>query len=124
LNCLGQTQQAKKDSSIIKNDSKIVLVEEIMAKFGDNEADLQNYIVKTSKFPIQKNKTASTKIVVVQFLVTKEGKVSNAKIVKGYDKAHDEEAIRIIMSMPNWKAGQSLDGKNMDQWLTLQVMFE
>ena len=43
--------------------------------------------------------------VVVTFIVEKDGSISDPKVVKGVHPLFDEEAVRVVKSMPKWKPG-------------------
>jgi TonB family protein len=45
--------------------------------------------------------------VVVEFTVGTDGKISNATVVEGVHELLDQEAIRLVMSMPDWKPAES-----------------
>ncbi|MDI6833957.1 MAG: energy transducer TonB, partial [Bacteroidales bacterium] len=47
-----------------------------------------------------KNKISGT--VYVQFVVEKDGSISDIKVVRGIGGICDEEAVRVITKMPNW----------------------
>lgn len=42
---------------------------------------------------------------VVQFIVERDGSISNPKIVRSIHPMLDEEAIRVVKNMPNWNPG-------------------
>jgi TonB family protein len=44
-------------------------------------------------------------LVVVSFVIEKDGSVSNVKILKGVTPNLDEEAMRVVKKMPNWSPG-------------------
>ena len=41
----------------------------------------------------------------VSFVVTKEGKVTNVKVLRGVDPELDREAVRVISNSPLWEKG-------------------
>ena len=45
-------------------------------------------------------------MVLLQFVVEKDGSVSNAEVIRGIGYGCDEEALRVIRAMPAWKPGQ------------------
>jgi len=47
----------------------------------------------------------------VQFIVEKDGKLSNIKITRSLDPYCDSEAVRMIRLMPKWKSGKISDKK-------------
>ena len=44
--------------------------------------------------------------VYIGFIVEKDGSISNARVIKGIGYGCDEEALRVIISMPAWKPGR------------------
>ena len=44
--------------------------------------------------------------VFVQFVIEKDGSVSNVKVTRSVDPSLDKEAIRVIQSMPKWTPGK------------------
>jgi TonB family protein len=45
-------------------------------------------------------------MVVIQYVIEKDGSITNAKVVKGIGAGCDEEALRVVNAMPNWVAGK------------------
>jgi len=44
--------------------------------------------------------------VYIQFVIGSDGKVSDVTVVKGVDKYLDEEAVRVVSSLPCWSPGK------------------
>ena len=61
-------------------------------------------------------------VLAVQFVVGKDGKVTDAKIVKNANYYLDIEALRVVNAMPNWIPGK-LEGKTVRVYYTLPVNF-
>ena len=57
------------------------------------------------KYPTISQETGSQGKVIVQFVVDKDGTISNPEVVRGVDPYLDKEAIRVISSMPKWTPG-------------------
>ncbi|MBK6986581.1 MAG: energy transducer TonB [Bacteroidetes bacterium] len=53
--------------------------------------------------PIDRSQT--TGMIYVEFVVETNGQISNAKITKGLHPTYDNEVLRVINSMPNWTTG-------------------
>ena len=49
-------------------------------------------------------------IIWIEFVVTKTGELLNIKVLKGFLKNLDDEAVRVIRIMPNWTPGK-INGK-------------
>ena len=60
--------------------------------------------------------------VVVQFVVNTDGSIEDAKVVRAVDPLLDQEGIRVINTMPNWKSGMQ-DGKTVRVKYIVPIMF-
>ncbi|MGB4666409.1 MAG: energy transducer TonB [Bacteroidales bacterium] len=72
------------------------------AQFPGGDDALSKFIHENIKYPREaiKNKISGT--VYVQFVVEKDGSISDVKVVRGIGGGCDEEAVRVITKMPNW----------------------
>jgi TonB family protein len=61
--------------------------------------------------------------VVVKFIVTEDGSVTDITISKGVSKEIDEEALRVMRMMPKWKPGRQ-NGKPVKVYFTLPIQFK
>ncbi|MCI1265079.1 MAG: energy transducer TonB [Saprospiraceae bacterium] len=61
--------------------------------------------------------------VVVQFVVAKDGDITKVNVVRGIGGGCDEEAVRVVKSMPNWKSGKH-NGKAVPVNFTLPIKFK
>ncbi len=57
------------------------------------------------------------------FEVDRQGKISNAHILKGINKKLNEEILRIISVMPNWNPGKNL-GVPVNSWVKIPVRID
>jgi len=60
--------------------------------------------------------------VYIAFVVTKEGEIRDARIVKGINEGCDKEALRLIKNMPNWDPGME-KGKMVSSVYGLPIIF-
>lgn len=67
---------------------------------------LQEYIVKSVKYPYEDRQMGIKGTVYLSFVVEKDGSVSNVKVERGISNNCDNEAVRVVKSMPKWKAGK------------------
>jgi protein TonB len=81
------------------------VVEESAEPNGGMEA-FRKYLEKNLKYPKQARKMGVEGKVFVQFVVDKDGSISDVKAIKGIGAGCDEEAIRIIQESPKWKPGK------------------
>lgn len=89
----------------LSNDEPFQVVE-VMPEFPGGTIALNDYVIKNLKYPENCKKEKIQGRVLVQFIVEADGKISNAEIVKSVNKDLDEEAKRVISSMPTWNPGQ------------------
>ena len=81
------------------------------------------YVAENIKYPVIAQENGVQGRVVCQFVVEKDGKPSNIKVVRSSgDDSLDKEAVRVISSMPKWKPGMQ-QGKPVRVTFTLPVAF-
>jgi len=61
--------------------------------------------------------------VFVEFVIEKDGSITDVKAIKGIGAGCDEEAVRILQSAPNWKPGKQR-GKPVRQKMVLPISFK
>lgn len=83
---------------------------------------MMKFLGENIHYPVkaQENKTEGT--VVCKFVVTAEGKVADVTILRSVSEELDNEAIRVIRSMPTWTPGQQ-DGQAVNVKYTLPIRF-
>lgn len=60
--------------------------------------------------------------VYVQFIVEKDGSISNIEVVKGIGGGCDEEAVRVLGNAPAWKPGKQR-GRPVKVKMTIPIFF-
>jgi len=93
------------------NDTVFNVVEE-MPEFPGGTGALMQYLGSNIKYPEQAKKESIHGRVFVNFIVEKDGKVSNVKLLRGIGGGCDEEALRVVREMPDWKPGMQ-DGQKV-----------
>lgn len=98
-------------------------VVEIMPEFPDGGmSGLMQFLSKNIQYPINAQKNHTQGRVTVQFVVNKDGSISEPKIIRGVNPDLDGEAIRVISLMPKWKPGMQ-KGQPVRVKYTVPVMF-
>jgi TonB family protein len=94
-----------------------------MPEYPGGEQALRQYISNNISYPqiARDNGIHGTSYVTVT--ITKEGKVTGARLARGVDPALDAEAIRVVSSLPDWKPGKH-NNQLVDASLTIPVKFE
>ena len=85
--------------------------------------NVQKWIAKNVKYPMIATEMGIEGKVFVQFVVEKDGSVSNIRVVRGVDASLDKEAVRVISEMPKWKPGKQR-GKAVRVSYTLPIAFK
>lgn len=78
---------------------------EDLPEFPGGKQKLFEYLIENTHYPEIAEKNGVQGRVVVTFMVEKDGCITEAKIAKSVDQSLDEEAIRVVKSMPKWKPG-------------------
>ncbi|MBU1369049.1 MAG: TonB family protein [Bacteroidetes bacterium] len=103
-------------------EAEIFTVVESMPEFPGGPAKMMEYIAKNIKYPAMARESGIQGRVFVNFVVEPDGSVSNVKILRGIGGGCDEEAIRVVKSMPKWTPGRQR-GKAVRVSFNLPVRF-
>jgi len=108
------------DEEIVE--AEIFTVVEAMPEFPGGMAKLMGYLSSNIKYPPFAKETNIQGRVFINFVVEPNGSISNVKVLRGIGGGCDEEAIRVVESMPNWKPGMQR-GKPVRVSYNLPVKF-
>ena len=89
---------------------------------GGGMPALREYLSKNIKYPEAAMKKGIQGRGIVQFVVEKDGSITNVKILRGVDPELDKEAVRVVSAMPKWKPGTQR-GEAVRVRFTVPVMF-
>ena len=92
---------------------------ENMPTFNGN---LNQWLVQNMKYPVEAMNKKEQGKVIVQFIVSENGEVSEPKIIRSVSPALDKEACRIVLAMPKWNPGK-LKGKPVAVRYMLPISF-
>lgn len=95
-----------------------------MPSYPGGDAALMKYLSDHLRYP---ETAASNNIqgkVIVQFVVTKTGKIGEVKVARSVDKDLDREAVRVCKSLPAFSPGRNAVGDPVNVWYTLPVTFK
>jgi periplasmic protein TonB len=98
------------------------IVEENAEPRGGMSAFYQ-YVSTQIKYPAQARRMRVEGRVFVEFVIGKDGKITDVVAVKGIGAGCDEEAVRIIQKSPPWKPGKQR-GKPVRQRMVLPIIFK
>ncbi|MBN2236265.1 MAG: M56 family metallopeptidase [Bacteroidales bacterium] len=83
----------------------LFLVVETMPSFPGGEAAMYTYIGSKLSYPAQAKKDKIQGRVFITFVVEKDGSITGAEVLRGIGGGCDEEALRVIRTMPKWTPG-------------------
>lgn len=95
---------------------------EVMPQFKGGLEALMRYIGENLRYPTEAAKAGIQGRVVVKFVITELGKVTNIEVKKGLSPECDAEAVRVVKSMPKWIPGMQ-DGKPVKVDFTIPISF-
>lgn len=93
-----------------------------MPQFPGGNRAMMAYIGQNMKYPAEAVAKGIEGRVLVQFVVNKEGDLQDIKVMKSIDSLLDQEAIRVISSMPKWTPGK-LKGEAVNIQYVLPIQF-
>jgi len=122
LPCL-HAQEIKKLSqqqmdSIAQASDEIYDLVEVMPQFPGGQDSLRSYLKINTRMP-QADMMGN---VYVTFVVEKDGSISSVQVMRGLSEECDQEAIRVIQSMPEWIPG-TLQNTTTRAKMTIAVSF-
>jgi len=85
---------------------EVFKVVEQMPAFPGGQGDLLKFLATNINYPKVAKDNGVEGMVVVQYVIEKDGSISNAKVIRGIGAGCDEEALRVVNAMPNWIAGK------------------
>ena len=107
---LAQQPEAVRMDTIEKaaEDVEIFGMMEEMPCFPGGEAKLAEYIAKNLNYPQEAIEKGIEGRVFVGFVIDVDGSVTDVEVKRGIGYGCDEEAVRVIKSLPKWKPGKIL----------------
>ena len=114
--------QNKPQATRSETASETTSVIEVPASFPGGEAALLSYIGQHIRYPAIAMENGIQGTVVVQFTIDEEGKASKATIIRSLIKECDQEAIRVVLSLPPFKPATK-NGKPVATRYTLPLRF-
>lgn len=107
----------KKGSS----DETFVVVE-IQPEFPGGTEAMKKFLADNILYPEEAQKKGIQGRVICNFIVMKDGSITDVNVVRGVDPLLDAEAVRVLKSMPAWKPGTQR-GQAVNVRFTLPVEF-
>lgn len=104
------------------DEGEVFQVVEQMPEFPGGMDKLMEYLSKNIKYPSIAQENNIQGRVIVEFVVNKDGSIVEPKVMRSVDTSLDNEAMRVIKSMPKWNPGKQR-GKAVRVRYTVPVLF-
>ncbi len=106
-----------------EDENEIFMIVENPATPPGGMAAFYKYVGKEMKYPKQARRLGVEGKVFVQFVVDKDGTLTDIKVVKGIGSGCDEEAIRVLKQAPKWNPGKQR-GRPVRQRMSIPIIFK
>lgn len=87
-------------------EAEVFMVVEEMPEFPGGVGKLMEFIQSNIKYPMMARESNIQGTVFVNFVVEPDGSISKINVLRGIGGGCDEEAVRVVESMPKWKPGK------------------
>ena len=115
--------EAKKAPADSTAKEEVFMVAEQMPEFPGGMKELLKFLQDNLKYPENAMKNNVQGRVIVQFVVEKDGTLTEFKVARSVDPDLDAEALRVLQTMPKWKPGMQR-GKIVRVKFTVPVSFK
>ena len=100
----------------------VYIVVDQMPEFPSGDKGLYEFIADNIKYPAEAKEEGLKGRVFVNFIVEPDGSVSDIRVLRGIGGGCDEEAVRVVESMPRFKPGMQ-DGEAVRVSYTVPIFF-
>lgn len=107
----------------VSGESEVFVVVEEMPSFPGGDARLLEFLYRELRYPSLALESKIQGLVVVQFIIDENGSITQPSITRGIGGGCDEEALRVVKSMPVWKPGKQR-GRAVKVRYNLPVRFQ
>jgi protein TonB len=107
---------------VIPVENKPFIVVEENPEFPGGTGALMKYVSENIIYPSEAQSNNIEGKVILKFVVNPDGSVDRIEVLSGIDKLLDNEAIRVVKTLPKFKPGRQ-GGVPVPVWFTLPVLF-
>ncbi|WP_294081128.1 energy transducer TonB [Proteiniphilum sp. UBA5384] len=101
---------------------EIFVVVEEQPEFPGGNAAMMKFLSDNIRYPVIAQENGIQGRVICNFVVERDGSITDVQVVRGQDPSLDKEAVRVIQQMPKWKPGKQR-GSAVRVRFTLPVVF-
>ncbi len=118
------TQQINKSTTItFDGEEEVFVVVEEPPRFPGGDSALYMYLCMNLSYPDAARENKIEGMVVVLFVVEKDGSVSNVRVLRDIGGGCGEAAVEVVKNMPRWEPGRQA-GKAIRTQFSLPLKFE
>lgn len=103
-------------------EDKVFDIVEQQPLFPGGQSALMQFLHDNMKYPVVAQENGVQGRVTVQFVVEKDGSITDVHVLRGVDPSLDKEAVRVVKSMPRWTPGKQ-NGTTVRVNYRLPVLF-
>ena len=115
-------EQKEEKETTAWSEEEIFAVVEQMPVFPGGMGECMKFFAMNLRYPAVSQEACIEGEVIVEFLVGKDGSISEVKVKRGVSPELDAEAIRVVSKMPNWTPGKQR-GKPINVRYEIPIMF-
>jgi len=91
--------------------------------YPGGDVALIKYVSENTIYPVISQDQGIEGTVYIRFVVTKTGNVGQAAVMRSVDPLLDEEALRVVKTLPKWEPGKN-NGNPVNVWFIIPVKFK
>ena len=98
-------QQVAVEEENIEDDQPFVKVEQMPSFMGGDLMTFRNWVMGQIRYPQIAQENNITGRVMVTFVIERDGKLTNIKVLQTPDSSLSDEAVRVLRTSPKWTPG-------------------
>lgn len=94
------------EEKVVEEDAPFIRVEQMPTFKGGDINDFRDWVAKRLVYPKIAAENGMQGKVIMQFVVERDGSITNIEILSSPDRSLSEEATRVVQSSPKWTPGK------------------
>ena len=107
---------------VAQSDDRVFEIVEQRPEFPGGHAAMMQWLGENIQYPAEAIAQGVQGTVLVQYIIERDGSISDARVVRAVNPYLDAEALRAVQAMPEWRPGKQ-DGETVRVRFTLPVQF-
>lgn len=104
------------------NSDTIYAIADEMPQFPNGTSKFYEFVKENRNGSLLLNDNKPNRVI-IEVVIEKDGRITNAKVVNSIDLSHDNDALRIIREMPKWTPAK-LNGKTIRYKMLLPISYK